>query len=109
MTHEVLQDEFIKLRDEAIWLRQTVNTFSSLFDSDPQTARVLRETACLCFSDLNRMMHEYTILLVCRLTGPARTAGKNNLSTQRIIMLMRESGRLTPEIECLDGRERTSE
>ena len=50
------------------------------------------------------MMQEYAILLVCRLTGPARSSGKANLSTRRFTMLMRDMECLTSEIECLDAR-----
>ena len=105
MTQGALEDEFAKLRREAIWLRQTVNTFNYLFDSGPETERILKESAGLFFGDLNRMMQEYAILLVCRLTGPAQSVGnKANLSTQRFTMLLRDSGCLTPEIERLDAR-----
>ena len=104
MTQDALQDEFVKLRDEAIWLRQTVNTFNYLFDSGPETERILRESAGLFFGDLNTMMQEYAILLVCRLTGPAQSFGKANLSTRRFTKLMRDRGCLTPEIERLDAR-----
>ena len=103
MTQDVLQDEFIKLRDEAIWLRQAVNTFNYLFDSDPETEQILKESAGLFFADLNTMMHEYTILLICRLTGPAQSFGKANLSIQRFTALMKDAGCLTSEIECLDA------
>ena len=103
MTHAAVQDEFTKLRDQAIWLRQTVNTFNYLFDSGPETERILREAAGLFFTDLNTIMQEYAVLLVCRLTGPAESFGKANLSTQRFTNLMRESGCLTPEIERLDA------
>ena len=103
MPHEALQDEFTKLRDQAIWLRQTVNTFNHLFDSGLESERVLRESAGLFFGDLNIMMQEYVILLVCRLTGPAESFGKANLSTQRFTALMRHRGCLTLEIERLDA------
>lgn len=103
MTQDALQEEFTKLRNEAIWLRQTVNTFNDLFDSGPQTKRILNESAALFFADLNRMMQEYAILLVCRLTGPAESFRKANLSTQRFTKLMRNERRLTPEIERLDA------
>ena len=103
MTHQALQDEFIKLRGQAIWLRQTVNTLNYLFDSGPETERLLRESADLFFGDLNTMMQEYAILLVCRLTGPAQSFGKANLSTQRFTALMRQRGCLTSEIERLDA------
>lgn len=104
MTRNALQDEFIKLRDEAIWLRQTLNTFNCLFDSGPDTERILKESAGLFFGDLNTIMQEYAILLVCRLTGPAESFGKANLSTQRFTTLMRDGGCVTPEIERLDAR-----
>ena len=104
MTRNALQDEFIKLRNQAIWLRQTVNTFNYLFDSGPEVERILRESASLFFTDLNTMMQEYAILLVCRLTGPAESFGKANLSTQRFTALMRQTGCLTPEIKRLDAR-----
>ena len=103
MPQDALQDEFIKLRKQAIWLRQTFNTFRHLFDSGPETERVLRESASLFFGDLNTIMQEYTVLLVCRLTGPAESFGKANLSTQRFTALMRDCGCLTPEIERLDA------
>lgn len=103
ITQDALQNEFRKLRDQAIWLRQIVDTFNYLFDSDPEIDRILRESACMFFTDLNSMMQEYAVLLVCRLTGPAKSQGKANLSTQRFTALMRNSGCLTPEIERLDA------
>ena len=103
ITLDDVQNEFEKLRDEAIWLRQIVNTFNHLFDSGSDIQDLLRKSASLFFDDLNRLMHEYVILLVCRLTGPARTVGKDNLTTQRITGLLREKGRITAEIEELDA------
>ena len=64
---------------------------------------VVRLGDCVEESDATRtLLHEYTILLVCRLTGPPQSFGKANLSTQRFTVLMRKSGYLTPEIERLD-------
>ena len=98
-----IQSEFEKLRNEAIWLRQVVNTFNLLFESGIDTKRILAQSASVFFGDLNRLMHEYVILAVCRLTGPARTAAKDNLTTQRITKLLRETGTVNPEIEKLDA------
>ena len=103
MTQDALQNEFRKLRDQAIRLRQIVDTFNYLFDSDPENERILRESACIFFTDLNSMMQEYAVLLVCRLTGPANFQGKANLSTQRFTALLRNRGYLTLEIERLDA------
>ena len=103
-----LQDEFEMLRKQAIRLRQTFNTFEDLFNSGPDTKRVLEESAGSFFFELNTIMQEYLILLVCRLTGPAKFGKKDNLSTQRFTKLMRDNGCLTPEnkdeIEDLDTR-----
>ena len=103
MMQDALQDEFIKLRDQAIWLRQTANTFNCLFDSGPDTERILRQSAGLFFTHLNTIMQEYAVLLVCRLTGSAGSFSKANLSTQRFTNLVRNSGCLTPEIERLEA------
>ena len=103
MTLDDVQNEFEKLRDEAIWLCQIVDTFNQLFDSGLDMQELLRKSASLFFGDLNRLMHEYVILLICRLTGPARTAGKDNLTTQRITMLLRQENSLTAEIDELDA------
>ena len=80
-----------------------INTLDDLFDSGPETQWILKESANLFFTDLNAILREYAILLVCRLTGPAKSFGKANLSTQRFTNLMRDSGCLTPEIEHLDA------
>lgn len=99
-----LQDEFDKLREQAIWLRQTFNTFEVLFNSDPTTKHVLEESASLFFHDLSIIMHEYYFLLVCRLTGPAKSVGKDNLTIQRFTKLMDDNGCLTTEIKELNAQ-----
>ncbi len=99
-----LQGEFIMLRKQAIQLRQTINTFKDLFESGSDTKRILEDSANLFFADLNTIMQEYIILFVCRLTGPAESFRKANLSTQRFTMLMHDNGCLTPEIKELDSR-----
>ena len=40
-----LELQFKVLRDQAIVLRQTFNTFNHLFESDGETDRVLKESA----------------------------------------------------------------
>lgn len=83
-----LESQFKALRDQAIVLRQTFNTFNHLFESDGETDRVLKESAAWFFHDLNRMMVEYLVLLVCRLTDPSETFGKPNLTIPRMTKLL---------------------
>lgn len=98
-----IRSEFKILRSEAIWLRQIVNAFELLFDSGKENRNLLAQSASVFFGDLNRLMHEYVIMVICRLTGPDQTAGKDNLTTQRITRLLREIGKVNPEIERLDA------
>ena len=92
------------LREQAIRLRQTFNTFKDLFEFGSDTERILEDSTIQFFAEPNTIMQEYIITFVCRLTGPAKSLGKANLSTQRFTMLMRDNGCLTPEIKELDSR-----
>ena len=100
---EYIRSEFEILRSEAIWLRQIVNTFEFLFDSGTNTKRILAQSASAFFGDLNRLMHEYVIIVICRLTGPERTARNYNLTTQRITKLLRDNDKSNAEIEKIDA------
>lgn len=80
MTQWELESAFVTLREQAIVLRQTFNTFDSLFSTDPKIENVLRKSAAWFFDDLNSIMIEYLISLICRLTDPPETAGNTNLS-----------------------------
>ena len=99
-----LQYEFKTVRDEAIWLCQIVDTFNVLFHSDHETETLLRTCAGHFFSDLNRILHEYFYIVVCRLTGPQKTGNLDNPSTQRLTHLLKNQGCkscITDEILCL--------
>ncbi len=80
MTQSELENAFTMLREQAIILRQTFDTFNFLFSSGPEADSILTKSAAWFFHDLNRMMVEYLILLICRLTDPPETAGKTNLT-----------------------------
>ena len=101
MTREELQQEFETLRNQAIYLIQTFNTYNDLFFSGPEVERILRKSAGMFFGDINIMMIEYLTLLVCRLTDPPKTSGKTNLTIQHMNELLRENNFLTREIETL--------
>ena len=104
MTREELQKEFELLREQAIRLRTMYNTFNHLFDSGCETKDILFKSASLFFTDINDMMQEYIILLVCRLTDPPETSGKPNLTIPRMNKLLYENNCFSPEIKTLsDG------
>ena len=103
MTREELHKEFELLREQAIRLRTMFNTFNYLFDSGCETKDILIKSASLFFHDINDMMQEYIILLVCRLTDPPETSGKSNLTIPHMNELLRETNCLSPEIEALSN------
>ena len=90
MTRDELQREFETLRNQAIYLIQTFNTYNDLFEASDEVERVLRKSAESFFGDINMIMIEYMTLVVCRLTDPPKTSGKPNLTIQHMNELLRE-------------------
>lgn len=100
MTLKELQDEFTTLREEAIYLIQTSHTFEDLFESGPEVEKILRKSAELFFGDINKIMIDYIILLICRLTDPPGKGKKINLTIPRMNKLLCENDLLDSEIEA---------
>jgi len=66
-------------------LQSIHNTFTALFDAGDETSALLAKTAPTFFHDLNSVLIEYWILLVSRLTDPARSTGRENLTAQNLL------------------------
>ena len=90
MTLEELRNDFKTLRDQAIILRQTFDTFNFLFSADPEIDDILKSTAELFFYDLNQIMVEYLILLIGRMTDPPEMHGRVNLTIPYMTRLVCE-------------------
>ncbi|KJE34911.1 hypothetical protein UF64_09305 [Thalassospira sp. HJ] len=88
-----LQREFEAFRPECIWLKQCHYTFQQLFESGQETAQLLHNSAPLFFRDLNNILIEYIFLQVCKITDPAKTGKRSNL-TLDFINLELEKNRL---------------
>jgi hypothetical protein len=95
------QDEFIAFRESCIWLQNCFNTFEHLYNSGAATEAALRRTAPLFFGDLNSILQEYFFLQVRRITDPASTKGRENLSLQNVNESLLASGLMTQEIADL--------
>ncbi len=104
MTKEELQREFETLRNQAIYLIQTFNTYNDLFEASDEVERVLRKSAERFFGDINTIMIEYMILVVCRLTDPPTTSGKPNLTIPHMNKLLCKDGFFSSEIRKLSDR-----
>lgn len=103
MTIRELQHDFVKLRDHCIWLRNCHNIFNALY-TDDDNAEVLRRTAVAFFTDINTILQEYFFLQVRRITDPARTQGRPNLTVAHINAGLAEFEILTGEIAALTER-----
>ncbi len=99
---EKLGDDFRAFREECIKLRGAFNTYLALYASgDSETDAALTKAACWFFEDLNEWLIELIILRIGRLTDPAGTYGRQNLSVCWVVEEVGKAGKLTPEIDSL--------
>ena len=99
MATQEQQDEFVAFRESCIWLRNCYDTFNHLFDSGPETEAILRRTAPEFFGDLNSILQDYFFLQARRVTDPAATGSRENLTLQNINAGL--AGLITQEIRDL--------
>jgi hypothetical protein len=98
MQQAELQKMFLAFREECIWLRCCYDTFSMLYESEPQTKAVLQASAALFFGDLNRIIKEYFWLQICKITDPEETVGHKNLTFVAMNAALRDTHLMTAEI-----------
>jgi hypothetical protein len=94
-----VKETFNAFRLESIWLRTVHHSATVLFSSDPEVEAVLRRTAGAFFTDLNHILIEYWILIVCRITDPAQTSRRDNLTVKQLLKQLEQLGALTVDIE----------
>lgn len=91
---------FIAFREECIWLQTCFNTFQALYSGGQSIESLLQRSAPAFFADLNIVLVEYWVLIVSRLTDPAITLGRENLTAKFLVQALGQLGLLTPEIEA---------
>lgn len=99
-----VKDTFRAFREESIWLRSVYEMTMALFSSDSDVDALLKRTAPHFFGDLNHVMIEYWILVVSRLTDPARTGKRENLTASLLIEQLQALGLCSPEIQATAAR-----
>jgi AbiU2 len=92
-------DEFLALRNECIWLQSCLNTFATLFEAGEDTLEVLERAAPSFFGDVNLILHEHFILQVCRITDPATTKGRPNLTIKNLNEALINQNLMTRQIQ----------
>lgn len=101
MTADVLartKDAFNAFRIESVWLRTVFDMSAALYSSGAETDALLRRTAPRFFHDLNSVLVEYWVLIVCRITDPPKTNGRENLTVRNLVECLEDLGLLTESI-----------
>ena len=95
------QDEFVAFRESCIWLQNCFETFQHLYGSGPETEAALQKTASLFFGDLNSILQEYFFLQVRKITDPASSHGRENLTLKNINEDLVRTDLMSQEISAL--------
>lgn len=94
------KDSFKAFRAESIWLRSIFDVTYALFSSGAEVDSLLKRTAPLFFFDLNQILVEYWILVVSRITDPAQTGKRENLTVALLLTQLDRLELCTPEIKA---------
>jgi hypothetical protein len=89
---------FNAFRVESVWLRSIYDTSFALYSSGTETETILKKVAPAFFGDLNHILIEYWILVVCRLTDPAISLGRENLTAANLVASLEDLKLMTEEI-----------
>jgi hypothetical protein len=74
--------------EQCSWLSQVFDEYSVLYRSSDLRRQLLHEVAQQFFRDLHRIYAECILLNICKLTDPATSCGKDNLTFEQILKLV---------------------
>ena len=101
---------FEGVRQQCVWIQSCFETNRDLFGAGTGRHEVMRRTASGFFGDLNRILYEYYILQVCKLTDPPETRKRENLTVAHLDSLLVKYGLWTQQIgELSEGLHRYRE
>jgi hypothetical protein len=66
-------------------VRNDYDLYRSLFETDRQTLDLYKSIAPLCFGDVCRILKENVYIQFCKITDPAKTGKKSNLTTNYLV------------------------
>lgn len=90
--------QFLALREQCVWLQICYNTYRDLYESGAETQKLLSNSAPLFFQDLNTILIEYCVLLICKITDSVSSNGRENLSILNINHKLSAVNLLTSQI-----------
>jgi hypothetical protein len=101
MEPKTVLNEFYNLCVEA---RCDFDLYRSLFEDDPKSTELCVEYAPYFFNDFSRIITRALVLHVCKLTDPAGTPGKTNLTTNYILKELPWPENVRDELKRLNDR-----
>jgi hypothetical protein len=81
----VASADVAKFANLCVSARSTWTHYQTLFEASPLRRELLNEIAPVFFGDLNQMLIEHLVLQVCKITDPAQTSGRSNLTVKYLV------------------------
>jgi len=100
---------FHALWQEVAWLQTKWGEYVCLFGTKPSRIDIMNRAAPLFFRIVQDSLWEETILYIARLTDPPRTAGRDNLTIQRLPELIDEPELKTGVSELIESSREATE
>lgn len=75
------------------WLKVVLDEYQVLFEGNQARCRLLNEVAQNFFGNLNYILVHYILLSMCKLTDPAHSMKKDNITVKYILKLVGEEDR----------------
>ena len=106
---ELLGTVFYALWQEMAWLHMKWGEYIALYGENPSRIDLLNKAAPQFFRIIQDSLWEDTLLHIARLTDPPKSAGKDNLSVQRLPSILADRGLKQKLDEKIEIAKRKSE
>lgn len=93
-----LREKFDHFREECIWITNCYNLYRTLYEGGEATDAVLIRVAPAFFHDLNRIIVEHILLQICKITDPAESGSRQNLTVANLNKDLNALGLLTQDL-----------
>ncbi|MFI8559190.1 hypothetical protein [Pseudomonas putida] len=93
-----LREKFDHFRTECIWITNCYNLYRTLYEEGEATDVVLVRVAPAFFHDLNRIIVEHILLQICKITDPAGSGRRQNLTVDSLNKDLKALGLLSQDL-----------
>ncbi len=83
-----MKEELKRFFDQCIWTRNIYDEYRDLYEKGDERLGLYKEIAFGFFQDLNIVLIDYLLLNMCKITDPASSGNKDNLTVKYILSKM---------------------